>query len=201
MVIEVAANILLYQLQVLKCWDVKEHVCLQTLAIRFPFGHIIPEHGPYPLHLLKSPVNSLLICSNDCLAEIKLSGLGVSKSTKTTHAKPLCAALYNASMTQVRNRHVGAQNLLWERDLYKDAELFGCLLKVLLKTFIFTCQVITGCEGSVISFWDLLSGRKAQQLAQAHNYEEISCMAMDASEKRLMTGARNGSIHVSITVG
>lgn len=96
---------------------------------------------------------------------------------------------------------------MWVHKTYYGRETFtkmqNCLLhliKVLLKTFIFTCQVITGCEGSVISFWDLLSGRKAQQLAQAHNYEEISCMAMDASEKRLMTGARNGSIHVSIAV-
>ena len=89
------------QLQVLKAWDVKEQVCLQTIAIRFPFGHRIPEHGPFPFFLITSPINSLFIGSNDCLAEIKIVGMSANKSTKTTHWKPLCAALYNPSMGQV----------------------------------------------------------------------------------------------------
>lgn len=58
-------------------------------------------------------------------------------------------------------------------------------------------QVITGCEGSVITFWDLNTGRKAQHIAEAHGAEEISCMTMDPSGRRLMTGDRTGNIHVS----
>ena len=144
-------------LQVLKSWDIKEQVCLQTIPIRFPFGHRIPEHGPFPFLLLTSPINTLFIGSNDCLAEIKIVAMSANKSSKTTHWRSLCAALYNPSMG----------------------------------------QVITGCEGSVITFWDLHTGRQAQQIAEAHGVEEISCMTMDPSGRRLMTGDRSGNIHVS----
>lgn len=141
---------------VLKSWDIKEQVCLQTIPIRFPFGHRIPEHGPFPFLLIPSPINSLFIASNDCLAEIKIVAMSANKSSKTTHSRALCAALYNPSMG----------------------------------------QVITGCEGSVITFWDLNTGRKAQHIAEAHGAEEISCMTMDPSGRRLMTGDRTGNIHV-----
>lgn len=58
-------------------------------------------------------------------------------------------------------------------------------------------QVITACEGSVICFWDFATGRKALQIPEAHGNEEISCIHLDKKESRLMTGARDGSIHVS----
>ncbi|XP_048575994.1 WD repeat-containing protein on Y chromosome isoform X3 [Nematostella vectensis] len=141
---------------VLKCWNVKEQVCIQTLAIRDPFGHRVPEHGPFPFRLIRSPVSSLLITSNDSLIEIKLVGLGTTKSLKTTHAKPLCAAIYNPEVK----------------------------------------QVITGCEGSVISFWDIETGNKFLQVPEAHGTEEISCMHLDQKGSRLMTGDRNGAIRV-----
>lgn len=141
---------------VLKAWDIREHVCLQTMAIRFPFGHRVPEHGPFPFLLIKSPINTLLISSNDCLAEIKIIAMNANKKGKTTHWRPLCAALYNQSME----------------------------------------QVVTGCEGSVITFWDLGTGRQVQQITEAHGMEEISCMTMDPSGRRLMSGGRNGNIHV-----
>ena len=57
-------------------------------------------------------------------------------------------------------------------------------------------QVVTACEGSSISFWNLSCGRRAQQLTEAHGSDEISCVTLDSSGSRLMTGARNGSIHV-----
>ena len=145
------------ELQVLKSWDIKEQVCLQTIPVRFPFGHRIPEHGPFPFLVVTSPINSLFIGRNDCLAEVKIVAMSANKCSKTTHWRPLCAALYNPSMG----------------------------------------QVITGCEGSVITFWDLSTGRRAQQIAEAHGAEEISCMTMDPSGRRLMTGDRSGNIHVS----
>lgn len=56
--------------------------------------------------------------------------------------------------------------------------------------------MITGCEGSVVTFWDLKTGRQAQHVTEAHGTEEISCMSMDPTGRRLMTGDRTGNIHV-----
>lgn len=141
---------------VLKAWDIREQVCHQTIPVRFPFGHRIPEHGPFPFLLITSPINSLFIGSNDCLAEIKIIAMGANKNGKTTHWRPLTAALYNSSMG----------------------------------------HVITACEGSVVTFWDLNTGRQAQHISEAHGTEEISCMTIDPSGRRLMTGDRSGNIHV-----
>lgn len=145
------------EIQVLKAWDIREQVCLQTIPVRFPFGHRIPEHGPFPFLLITSPINSLFIGSNDCLAEIKIVAMSANKNSKTTHWRPLTAALYNPSMG----------------------------------------HVITACEGSVVTFWDLNTGRQAQHISEAHGTEEISCMTIDPSGRRLMTGDRSGHIHVS----
>ena len=60
-------------------------------------------------------------------------------------------------------------------------------------------QVITACEGSVICFWSLETGRKMVELTEAHGNEEISCMALDPTKSRLFTGTREGSIHVCMT--
>ncbi|XP_029193047.2 WD repeat-containing protein on Y chromosome-like isoform X1 [Acropora millepora] len=141
---------------VLKAWDVKEQVCLQTIAIKFPFGHRIPEHGPFPFFLITSPINSLFVTSNDCLAEIKITAMSAIKRNKTTHWKPLCAALYNPNMG----------------------------------------QVITGCQGSDITFWDLHTGRQAQHIAEAHGMEEMSCMTMDSLGRCLLTGDRSGNVQI-----
>ena len=48
-------------------------------------------------------INSLFISSNDCLAEIKIVAMNAANKTctKTTHWKPLCAALFDPSMEQV----------------------------------------------------------------------------------------------------
>ena len=125
-------DFLCYYLQVLKAWDIKEQVCLQTLAIKFPFGHRIPEHGPFPFFLITSPINSLFITSNDCLAEMKIIAMSAIKRNKTTHWKPLCAALYNPNMEQVsfcRKPHfVGAQPSV--------KTLLGALLEETLKILI-----------------------------------------------------------------
>ena len=56
--------------------------------------------------------------------------------------------------------------------------------------------MITGCEGSVVTFWDLKTGRQAQHVTEAHGTEEISCMSMDPTGRRLMTGDRTGNIQV-----
>ena len=35
----------------LKVWDVRDHVCLQTISIKFPTFNKLPDYGPFPLHL------------------------------------------------------------------------------------------------------------------------------------------------------
>jgi hypothetical protein len=44
--------------------------------------------------------------------------------------------------------------------------------------------------------WDIESGRKAYFILDAHDGEEITCLAIDRPCRKLATGARNGVIKV-----
>ena len=56
--------------------------------------------------------------------------------------------------------------------------------------------MMTGCEGSVVTVWDVNTGSKMLQLSNAHGEQEITCMSIDTGGKRLLTGARNGNVKV-----
>lgn len=57
-------------------------------------------------------------------------------------------------------------------------------------------QVVTGCDSSAVAVWDIETGSKAIVFSNAHGSEEITSMKFDASWRRLLTGARNGTIKV-----
>lgn len=57
-------------------------------------------------------------------------------------------------------------------------------------------QVVTGNTNSSVTLWDVETGRRQLQIFNAHGEEEILCMALDSSHRRLITGARNGTIKV-----
>ncbi|ESO87414.1 hypothetical protein LOTGIDRAFT_92084, partial [Lottia gigantea] len=64
--------------------------------------------------------------------------------------------------------------------------------------------VITACEESVVSVWDMETGEKSMQFVNAHTLMEdgvltpleITAMAFDPPMRRLLTGARDGIIKV-----
>ena len=53
---------------------------------------------------------------------------------------------------------------------------------------------MTGATDSSISVWDLLTGELVHSFANAHDDAEITAMAFDEEGKRLITGARNGTV-------
>ncbi|ELW64810.1 WD repeat-containing protein 49 [Tupaia chinensis] len=57
-------------------------------------------------------------------------------------------------------------------------------------------QVISSDVGSTVSFWMIDTGQKIKQLTGCHGNAEISTMALDANETRLLTGSTDGSVKV-----
>ena len=57
-------------------------------------------------------------------------------------------------------------------------------------------KVVSACHGSVVSVWELDTGEKIIQFFKCHGNVEITAMAFDPSERRLVTGARDGSIKI-----
>ncbi|KAF6385718.1 WD repeat domain 49 [Rhinolophus ferrumequinum] len=57
-------------------------------------------------------------------------------------------------------------------------------------------QVISSDVGSTVSFWMINSGQKIKQFTGCHGNAEISTMALDANETRLLTGSTDGTVKV-----
>ncbi|XP_035873531.1 WD repeat-containing protein 49 isoform X2 [Phyllostomus discolor] len=57
-------------------------------------------------------------------------------------------------------------------------------------------KVISSDVGSTVSFWMIDTGQKVKQFTGCHGNAEISTMALDANETRLLTGSTDGTIKV-----
>uniref|UniRef100_A0A2K5ERB6 WD repeat domain 49 n=1 Tax=Aotus nancymaae TaxID=37293 RepID=A0A2K5ERB6_AOTNA len=57
-------------------------------------------------------------------------------------------------------------------------------------------QVISSDTGSTVSFWMIDTGQKIKQFTGCHGNAEISTMALDANETRLLTGSTDGTIKI-----
>lgn len=57
-------------------------------------------------------------------------------------------------------------------------------------------QVVIGHADSSLSIWDVESGRTRIQISNAHGEEAVTSMALDSSNRRLITGSRSGTIKV-----
>ena len=57
-------------------------------------------------------------------------------------------------------------------------------------------QVVSGCEGGVVSVWDVDSGCQVLRMAECHERNEITAMCLDVTGRRLATGSRAGDIKV-----
>ncbi|XP_060027890.1 WD repeat-containing protein 49 isoform X2 [Erinaceus europaeus] len=57
-------------------------------------------------------------------------------------------------------------------------------------------QVISSDVGSTVSFWMVDTGQKIKQFTGCHSNAEISTMALDEKESRLLTGSTDGTVKV-----
>uniref|UniRef100_A0A8D0HB41 WD repeat domain 49 n=1 Tax=Sphenodon punctatus TaxID=8508 RepID=A0A8D0HB41_SPHPU len=57
-------------------------------------------------------------------------------------------------------------------------------------------QVISSDVGSTVAFWLIDTGQKIKQFTGCHGNAEISTMALDGSETRLLTGSTDGTVKI-----
>ncbi|KAL9972869.1 hypothetical protein ACROYT_G019251 [Oculina patagonica] len=57
-------------------------------------------------------------------------------------------------------------------------------------------QVVSACHDSVVCVWSLETGEKIIQFSNAHGNSEITAMRFDPSKRRLVTGARDGTVRI-----
>ncbi|XP_019938498.2 cilia- and flagella-associated protein 337 isoform X1 [Paralichthys olivaceus] len=156
----------------LRVWDISTHLCLKTLRLQFPClqpGRIT-EHGNFPFLFLSPP-----------LPVETLPHLVVG-------CKDYLARLYLAETRRGRGGWLTSEQ--WE---------YGPEISVALSCALYNPtlgQVVTGHADSSVSLWDIETGRRQLQILNAHGEDELLCMTLDSTHRRLITGARNGTIKV-----
>ncbi|KAK1793801.1 hypothetical protein P4O66_001530 [Electrophorus voltai] len=205
---------------VLKIWDIQSQYCVKTLPLRFPNIQVglSPEHGSFPLLLSLAGDHALLVSCREYLALLRLQHVGSKDGPKN-----FSCTLYIPDLKQERPKGslppglwADPSSLAGESAEGKGLWLQLCRLEIpiappnrplsgLLEcpfedgqghcegTFL---QVVTACMDSSVVVWDVSTGRKHTEVEKAHGHEEITAMAADPGQHRLVTAAANGTIKV-----
>ncbi|XP_028813763.1 WD repeat-containing protein on Y chromosome isoform X2 [Denticeps clupeoides] len=143
---------------VLKIWDIQSQQCVRSLQLKFPYivAGQTPEHGNFPLLLLQTPLQQVLVSCRDYLGLLRLDG-GASDDRPVA----LTSLLYNSHLK----------------------------------------QVVTACANSSLAMWDIRTGSKILEMRNTHGEAAITCLALDTTQRLLVTGASNGTIKTEIITG
>ncbi|XP_049916588.1 WD repeat-containing protein on Y chromosome isoform X3 [Epinephelus moara] len=158
----------------LRVWDISSHHCLKAVSLQFPCQQPgrIPEHGNFPFLLLSPPLpehtqSHLVVGCKDYLALLNLAETRRGGGGWLTDEE----------------REPGPK-------IQSGPALSCALYNPALR------QVVTGHVDSSMSLWDVETGRRRLQILNTHGEDAVTCMALDSSHKRLITGARNGTVKV-----
>uniref|UniRef100_A0A8D3ED63 Si:dkey-202c14.3 n=1 Tax=Scophthalmus maximus TaxID=52904 RepID=A0A8D3ED63_SCOMX len=156
----------------LRVWDISTHHCLKTVRLQFPCQQPgrIPEHGNFPFLFLSPPLPA------------------ETQPHLVVGCKDYLAVLYLAETRR------GPGGWLTNEDRETGPEIGPTLSCALYNPTL--RQVVTGYADSSVSLWDVETGSRRLQILNAHGEDELICMTLDSSHRRLITGARSGTIKV-----
>ncbi|XP_014672827.1 PREDICTED: WD repeat-containing protein 49-like [Priapulus caudatus] len=175
-----------------KAWDLGEHTCLRTIALRFPTIQLgrAPEHGLYPILLAPGPHDALLVASNEYLAWLKL-GSDESDTVvgKTSAATPLLAALYNPSFQQVVVSSVDGTVSVYDiesgelslvmRDVHQGSELRHVSAS--------ERNLVTVDRSGITKVWSLQTGEALYELLPVSRHDAVTAAVYVPDTRQVVT--------------
>ncbi|XP_073670873.1 cilia- and flagella-associated protein 337 [Paramisgurnus dabryanus] len=139
-----------------------------------------------------SVLNIWDISSHQCVKTIELKFPNFQAGLILEHGRfPLLLSLTEDPALLVTCREYLAMLRLLKTEPNKSSKLYSCVLYS-------PCleQVITACADSTLAVWDVKTGVRKMEIRNAHGMENISCIALDRSQRRLISAATNGTIKV-----
>ncbi|XP_076443223.1 cilia- and flagella-associated protein 337-like isoform X3 [Babylonia areolata] len=167
---------------VIKVWDVKEHLLLQTVILQFPSSlHArMPEHGQFPLHLQPSPHDALLVSCNDYIGMLKLGRPEPpsSNAMPVTHDTQLCCAIYNTFFKQVVTGCDSSSIAVWDIETGNKSIVFSNAHgdeEITCMVFDETMRrLISGARNGTIKVWNFQNGHNLHKLEPATGEAEVT---------------------------
>uniref|UniRef100_A0A1I8GGL5 Calmodulin n=1 Tax=Macrostomum lignano TaxID=282301 RepID=A0A1I8GGL5_9PLAT len=177
---------------IIKAWDLKAHVCVQTVTVRIPYSVTdkLPDHmgSPLTLHLGS---NTVYLCSSDNILQYRLGkAADPVPGLILTHKAQLCAALYNPTFKQVTTASDDSSMTTWELDTgnkclaFADAhnkEEVTCLAYDATYRRLFT-----GSRHGSMKVWNFQTGQVLHELEKTAD-AEITGMVAAPMQQRILT--------------
>nr|XP_055031792.1 WD repeat-containing protein on Y chromosome isoform X2 [Misgurnus anguillicaudatus] len=139
-----------------------------------------------------SVLNIWDISSHQCVKTIELKFPNFQAGLVLEHGSfPLLLSLTEDPALLVTCREYLAMLRLHKTEPNKSSKLYSDVLYSPRLE-----QVITACADSSLAVWDVKTGGKKMEIRNAHGVENISCIALDRSQRRLISAATNGTIKV-----
>ena len=155
--------------------------------------HIV-AHGEQIISLSKDKVVKIWDTRDHCCIQTipsRLTDIGSHPITTVFYNKKLQTLLLGSNMLAVLEK-----KSRWEASNTDDEPtshtkpLCGALYNDLFN------QVVSACHGGVVNVWRVDTGEKAIMFTNAHEGHEITAMSFDPTKRRLITGARSGSVKI-----
>ncbi|XP_059147520.1 WD repeat-containing protein on Y chromosome-like [Physella acuta] len=185
---------------VVKVWDTKEHVCLQTVVLKFPssLNGRMPEHGQFPVHLQGPPHSAFFVTCNDYIAGLRLGKVEVKTShMEVTHDTQLCCAIYNTFLKQVVTGCDSSTIAVWDIETGNRSIVFSNAHgdeEITCLTFDSTCRkLISGARNGSVKVWNFQNGHNLHKL-EAVGENEITGIVQLPEKKVILTVGWNQKI-------
>jgi len=121
----------------------------------------------------------------------RLTDVGTHPITTVLYNKKMQTLLLGSNTIAVLERKALEETATAEDDATSHPKpLCGALYNNLFH------QVVSACHGSVVNVWHVDTGEKSIMFTNAHDGHEITSMSFDPTNRRLITGSRNGSVKI-----
>jgi len=181
--------------KVVKIWDARDHLCIQTIPSRLTD---ISSH-PTTTVLYNRKMQTLLLGSN-MLAVLEKKARFETTSTEedpTSHPKPLCGALYNDLFNQVVSACHGSVVNVWHVDTGEKAIMFTNAHdghEITAMSFDPTKRrLLTGSRDGSIKIWNFNNGACLRELKATDDSEVTGIIC---PKQRIVTVGWNHKITV-----
>lgn len=181
---------------VVKVWDLREHVCVQTINIHFTcvaYGRL-PEHGPFPLKLhLGPPHDTLVVACNDYMAQIRLGRPpSASRYARSSHSAPLAGARFNKQFNQVVSAAEDSSLAVWDvftgRKLQFVRNTHGNEEVTSITTDSSGRRVATGARNGTVKIWSTQTAHQMHSLNRISDQEITGVVHLPTTRAFLTVG-------------
>ncbi|KAM3182872.1 hypothetical protein ACTXT7_011475 [Hymenolepis weldensis] len=175
-------------------WDLDSQICQTTLSTKV----CAKTHGDVQSCNYSPNTRSLVLVTDEaCLVRLDPNRLTEERKWNEVHQswEYFGGCLFRASSQTNSSTTINTKprgSLLWERVQTHKVAISLCKYNATFNHLI-TAGTDSACS---IRVWNFNTGQLVSEITDAHQGEQITCICFDLTERRLITGGRDGYVRI-----